>query len=82
VKVLKKIISTTEKHSNDLLMMELALRDVIEQGGEDLQETLGKTEQELRELIKVYEKRMRKYMGKLSPEAVEKSMGEELRVGL
>jgi hypothetical protein len=82
VKVLKKIISTTEKHSNDLLMMELALRDVIEQGGQDLQETLGKTEQELRELIKVYEKRMRKYMGKLSPEAVEKSMGEELRVGL
>lgn len=77
VKVLKTIIGTTEKHSNDLLMMELALRDVIEQGGQDLQEMLGKTEEEFRELIGVYEKRMRRYMGKLSPEAVEKSMGEE-----
>ena len=63
-------------------MMEFALRDVIEQGDRDLQETLGETREEFREMVRVYEGRMRKYMGRLSPEAVEKSMGEEGRGGV
>lgn len=77
VQALKKIIVTTEKHSNNLLVMEFALRDVIDQGGQDLSEALRKTGEELAGLMRVYEGRMRRYLGRLSQEAVDKSLEEE-----
>ncbi|KAF2441040.1 hypothetical protein P171DRAFT_87450 [Karstenula rhodostoma CBS 690.94] len=76
VKVIRKIITAMEKHSNQVFVLELALRDLVDEGDDDLAESLGKTEVEFAELVEVYERKMRRLMGKLSPEALEKTLEE------
>ncbi|OAG00526.1 uncharacterized protein CC84DRAFT_1222030 [Paraphaeosphaeria sporulosa] len=73
-KVLRKIITAMEEHSNQVFMMEFALRDLVDEGYEDLSESLKKTEGEFVELVKVYERKVYELMGKLSPGALEKTM--------
>jgi hypothetical protein len=75
-KVLRKITDAMEKHSNQVFMMEFALRDLVDEGDEDLNESLRKTRAELAELVRAYEGKMHKLMMKLSPEAVEKTLKE------
>jgi hypothetical protein len=75
-KVLRKITNAMEKHSNQVFMMEFALRDLLDEGDEDLPESLRKTQAEFADLVRVYEGKMRKLMVKLSPEAAEKTLKE------
>lgn len=76
VKVLKKIISILEHHSNEVLMIEYALRDVIDERDGDLAVTVWNTDVEFAEISKVHEGKMVELAKKLSAEAVEKAMKE------
>lgn len=75
-KVLRKIITAMEEHSNQVFLMELALRDLVEEGDEDLPGSIKRTEGEFADLVKVYERKMHKLMKIFSPEALERTLGE------
>lgn len=75
-KILKKIITAMEEHSNSVFMMEYALRDIINEGGFGLAQSLADTESNMKESIRVYEKRLRKLMERLNPTALEKTLQE------
>ncbi|KAJ4344705.1 uncharacterized protein N0V89_012449 [Didymosphaeria variabile] len=75
-KILRKILRAMEKHSNQVFMMEFALRDLVDEGDEDLPKSLRETEVEFAKLVKTYEGRMHKLMRKLCPEALEMTLKE------
>lgn len=78
IKILRRIIRTIEKHSNAVFMLEFAFRDVVDEGDEDLLGALRKTEREFGELVKRHEGKMRKLMRRLSPGAMERTVGKRI----
>ncbi|KAF1971197.1 hypothetical protein BU23DRAFT_556212 [Bimuria novae-zelandiae CBS 107.79] len=82
-KYLGKIIRRLEKHSNDLLLIEHALRDMVDEGHEgDLANSLKIIKEEFLGLVQAHEDKMVKLAKKLSLEAVEKTFQEmELESG-
>ncbi|KAJ4301099.1 hypothetical protein N0V90_003189 [Kalmusia sp. IMI 367209] len=79
IKLLEEIITAMEEHSNEVFMMEFALRDVTDERGGDLMECLNGTENELAESVRLYEKNVRALMERLDPEAVGKTLQEMRR---
>ncbi|KAL1595768.1 hypothetical protein SLS60_009457 [Paraconiothyrium brasiliense] len=75
-KLLGKILRVMEKHSNQVFMMEFALRDLVDEGDEDLPNSLRMIELEFAELVKTHEAKMNKVMRKLCPEAMEMTLKE------
>ena len=74
MRYLRKILSTMERHSNEIMVMEYALRDVIDEGEGDVEESVRNAGAEFVEMVRVHEGKMRRYMEKLSPEAVKKTL--------
>lgn len=83
IRALEKIVATSERHCNEVLVMELAMRDVVAEGaGEgELEGVLRKMESELRGMVKGYEGRMRVLLGRLSREVVRGVDAELAREG-